>query len=184
MDLLMMISPILVDGGLGGKAGRNGRAGSGGPGGRGGSSHSWTTTSYSYYTDSNGHRQTRSHTDYHSNPGGIDGPYGPDGYPGNAHTYCGVDGQKGSFEYIVEHTAGVVKYLDKYDLKMEDFVFIFPEEDQVIEPGEKGVVISVTLYNKGLMPSPYHQDLFISLVDTENLEGIGTMQIPRIIPPQ
>lgn len=67
---------------------------------------------------------------------------------------------------------------------MEDFVFIFPEEDQVIEPGEKGVVISVTLYNKGLMPSPYHQDLFISLVDTENLEGIGHMQIPRIIPPQ
>ena len=92
MDLLLMLSPILVDGGLGGKAGRNGRAGCGGPGGRGGSSHSWTTTSYSYYTDSNGHRQTRTHTDYHSNPGGVDGPHGPDGYPGNAHTYCGVDG--------------------------------------------------------------------------------------------
>lgn len=61
---------------------------------------------------------------------------------------------------------------------------MFPEEDEVIEPGEKGVVISVTLYNKGLMPSPYHQDYFISLVDTENLEGIGAMQIPRIIMPQ
>jgi hypothetical protein len=45
MDLLMMLSPILVDGGLGGKAGRNGGAGCGGPGGRLGSSHSWTTTS-------------------------------------------------------------------------------------------------------------------------------------------
>jgi hypothetical protein len=82
---------------------------------------------------------------------------------------------------MVEHPSGVVKYLDRYDIKMEDFTFMFPEEDEVIEPGEKGVVVSVTLYNKGLMPTPYHQDLFISLVDTENLEGIGALQIPRVI---
>ncbi len=56
MDLLMMLAPILVDGGLGGKSGRNGAGGHGGSGGSGGSSYSWTTTSHSHYTDANGHR--------------------------------------------------------------------------------------------------------------------------------
>jgi hypothetical protein len=68
-----------------------------------------------------------------------------------------------------------VKYPDRYDVKIEDFAFMFLEEDDVIEPGETGRVVTVTLYNKGLMPSPYHQDYFISVIDTENIEGIGSL---------
>ncbi len=49
-----------------------------------------------------------------------------------------------------------MKYAEKYDLKMQDFTFIFPEEDDVIEPGEKGFITTVTLFNAGLMPSPIH----------------------------
>jgi hypothetical protein len=37
---------------------------------------------------------------------------------------------------MVEHATGVAKYEDKYDIKMQDFTFMFPEEDEVIEPGE------------------------------------------------
>jgi hypothetical protein len=151
-----MLGPILVDGGCGGRAGRNGSGGAGGPGGQGGASYTYSTTSHEYYTDSHGHRQTRTHTHWHTNPGGISGPDGPPGYSGNGHTINGKDGSRGSFEFIVEHPTGVVKYLDKYDIKIQDFTFIFPEEDEVIEPGEKGIVTTVTIYNAGLMPTPYH----------------------------
>ena len=52
---------------------------------------------------------------------------------------------------------------------MTDFTISFPEEDAVIEPGEKGFVTTVTLFNAGKMPSPIHQDLFVSVLDTENI---------------
>jgi hypothetical protein len=39
---------------------------------------------------------------------------------------------------------------------MNDFTVMFPEEDEVIEPGEKGYVTSLTITNSGLMPSPIH----------------------------
>lgn len=43
-----------------------------------------------------------------------------------------------------------------YQLKLQDFVYTFPEEDDVLEPGEKGYVINVTIANTGDMPSPIH----------------------------
>jgi hypothetical protein len=67
---------------------------------------------------------------------------------------------------------------------MLDFTINFPEEDEVVEPGEKGFVTTVTLFNAGKMPSPIHQDLFVSMVDTENILGIGALQIPRALAPQ
>jgi hypothetical protein len=110
------------------------------------------------------------HTQHHHNPGGFNGPPGPDGYDGNAALYCGRDGNDGAFEFIVEHPiGGPVKYLQKYDIQMQDFTFMFPEEDEVIEPGEKAYVTTVTLTNVGLMPAPIHQDFFVSVVDTEHL---------------
>ena len=169
MDLLLMLAPILFQGGHGGEAGYNGTGGRGGPGGMGGSSYSWTTTSHEHYTDSQGHRQSRTHTQYHSNPGGFSGPAGPDGYDGGASVYSGKDGNDGSFEFIVEHAAGPVKYPQKYDIQMLDFTFMFPDEDEVIEPGEKAFVTSVTLINIGLMPSPIHQDFFVSVLDTGHI---------------
>lgn len=33
-----------------------------------------------------------------------------------------------------------MKYVDKYDIKMVDFTLFFPEEDDVVEPGELSVV--------------------------------------------
>ena len=156
MDLLSMLGPIIVDGGFGGRAGRNGCGGHGGPGGRGGSSHTYSTIRTEHYTDHNGHRQTRHHTDWHTNPGGFAGPDGPDGYPGNAQVFPGRDGTRGSFEYIIEHPAGPIKYQERYDVKLLDFTINFPEEDEVVEPGEKGFVTTVTLFNAGKMPSPIH----------------------------
>ncbi len=76
-----------------------------------------------------------------------------------------------------------MKYLDKYDVKMTDFSISFPEEDAIIEPGEKGFVTTVTLFNAGNMPSPIHQDLFVSVLDTDNIQGIGALQIPRALAP-
>ena len=178
-----MLGPIIVDGGFGGRAGRNGCGGHGGPGGRGGSSHTYSTTRTEHYTDHNGHRQTRHHTDWHTNPGGFAGPDGPDGYPGNAQVFPGRDGNRGSFEFIIEHPPGPVKYQDKYDVKLLDFTLNFPEEDEVVEPGEKGFVTTVTLFNAGKMPSPIHQDLFVSVLDTDNIQGIGALQIPRALAP-
>jgi hypothetical protein len=76
-----------------------------------------------------------------------------------------------------------VKYQDKYDVKLLDFTLNFPEEDEVVEPGEKGFVTTVTLFNAGKMPSPIHQDLFVSVLDTDNIQGIGALQIPRALAP-
>jgi hypothetical protein len=53
---------------------------------------------------------------------------------------------------------GPIKYLDKYDLKIIDFTIMFPEEDEVVEPGEEGYVTSLTIKNNGQMPSPIYQD--------------------------
>ena len=54
-------------------------------------------------------------------------------------------------------------------MKLFDFTINFPEEDEVVEPGEKGFVTTVTLFNGGKMPSPIHQDLFVSVLDTDNI---------------
>lgn len=183
MDLLLLLGPILVEGGSGGKPGKNGRGGCGGPGGRGGSSYTYSTTTTSTYRDSNGHTQTQYHTHWHTNPGGFDGPPGPSGYDGSAHLDWGRDGKDGNFEFIVEHPGGPVKYLNKYDLKVLEFGFIFYEEDTIIEPGEKAYISSVTLHNIGLMPTPIQTDFFVSLVDNNWISGIGSLQIPRMINP-
>jgi hypothetical protein len=39
---------------------------------------------------------------------------------------------------------------------MVEFTFMYPDEDEVIEPGEKAYVTTVTITNAGLMPSPIH----------------------------
>ena len=35
----------------------------------------------------------------------------------------------------------------KYDIKMIHFTFMFPEEDDFIKPGEKGIATSLTITN-------------------------------------
>ena len=103
---------------------------------------------------------------------------------GNALLHDGSAGPNGSFEFIVEHPTGPVKYLEKFDIQMLDFTFMYPEEDEVIEPGERGFVTTVTLFNAGLMPSPIHQDFFVSVADTPHIQGLGALQIPRAIAPK
>lgn len=58
---------------------------------------------------------------------------------------------------------------------MQDFTIMFPEEDDVVEPGEKGFVTSVTLFNAGGMPAPIHQDFFVSVCDNDQIQGIGAL---------
>lgn len=105
----------------------------------------------------------------------MSGPPGPDGYPGNAMVFPGRDGNDGSYEFIVEHPGGAVKYLEKYDIQMKEFTIMFPEEDDVIEPGEQAFVTSLTLTNSGLMPSPLQQDFYASIVDNLQIQGIGSL---------
>ena len=52
---------------------------------------------------------------------------------------------------------------------MVDFAVIFPEEDEVIEPGETGYVSSLTITNSGSMPSPIHQDFLVSVLDNSQI---------------
>lgn len=183
MDLLILLAPILIQGGNGGHAGSNGHGGCGGRGGRGGSSYTYSTQTSTSYRDSNGNTQTSHQTHWHTNPGGCDGPSGNSGYNGNADLHCGRDGLDGRFEFIVEHANGPVKYEDKFELKLLDFAMIFYEEDAIIEPGEKAYVSTLTLHNRGLMPTPIHSDFFVSLIDNNWLCGIGSLQIPRMIAP-
>lgn len=51
---------------------------------------------------------------------------------------------------------GPIKYQEKFDIRMLDFTYMFPEEDGVVEPGEKGFITSITLFNAGMMPTPIH----------------------------
>jgi len=69
---LLMLVRHDIAGGRGGAKGINGPGGIGGSGGAGGSSYSWTTTSTSRNSDGS----TRTHTHYHSNPGGSAGVRG------------------------------------------------------------------------------------------------------------
>ena len=75
----------------------------------------------------------------------------------------------------MEHAGGPIKYNDKFDLKVTEFTHTFYEEDAVIEPGEKAYVSSLTLHNKGPMPSPIFNDFFISVIDNNWLQGIGAL---------
>jgi hypothetical protein len=169
MDLLSMIGPINVDGGIRGRAGNNGRGGHGGIGGHGGDAFTWFTTRNENYTDEKGTYQTREVKDWHSNPAGFSGSNGPDGFPGNAQVIPGKHGKTGSYEFIIEHPAGPIKYQSTYDIKLIDFKITFPEEDEVVEPGEKGFICTLTLFNAGKMPSPIHQDFFVSVIDTDTI---------------
>ena len=44
---------------------------------------------------------------------------------------------------------------------MIDFTIGYPDEDGVVEPGEKGFITTITLLNNGPMPSPIHQNFFV-----------------------
>jgi hypothetical protein len=37
---------------------------------------------------------------------------------------------------VIEHPSGPIKYSDRYDIRIKDFDIEFPEDDEVIEPGE------------------------------------------------
>ncbi len=84
MDLLLLLNPILVNGGKGGKPGSNGYGGDGGKGGIGGSSYTYSTSTKLNIPDSSGASHTTYSTRWHTNPGGLDGPPGVPGNDGNA----------------------------------------------------------------------------------------------------
>ena len=122
MDLLLLLGPILIQGGKGGRAGVNGSGGAGGMGGMGGASYSWTTTSHHTQTDGQGRSYTTTQTHYHSNPGGMPGPPGIPGRNGSAFTTRGKDAKDGNYKFIIE-SKGKEKqvYKEKYDIQMTKF---------------------------------------------------------------
>jgi hypothetical protein len=173
---LSMLVRHAVDGGPGGQAGANGRGGSGGCGGSGGSSYSWTTTSS--YTDSQGNRQTRTH--WHSNPGGSNGPSGRSGRPGNAPVAAGDHGQDGSFRIDVTGSAGKQSYGSCFDLRLVGLEHRCDNADGVYEPGERVHVAGVTISNSGGMPTPAHHDVEIRLVQN----GWVLPEDEKLVPPR
>eukprot|EP00347_Sterkiella_histriomuscorum_P009216 403342079 len=177
MDLLSFLGPILVQGGFGGHQGINGLGGSGGKGGSGGSSYSWTTSSTSYSTDSDGNTTSSTTTDWHSNPGGSDGKNGKKGIDCQAKLHNGKNGQDGQFMFIVQTSNGPAKYENKYDLNLVEFYHEFFDEDEVIEPGEKGAINYVEVINKGTMPTPMHTDIEAHIEENQWIKG----DLPQII---
>ncbi|CDW90129.1 UNKNOWN [Stylonychia lemnae] len=185
MDLLVLIGEIDIAGGQGGEPGRNGKGGKGGPGGRGGSSYSWSETSYSTTTDSDGNTQTESSTQYYSNPGGSNGPDGKDGRHGSGNISPGQDGKKGKFEYLIEYSdlenqnQMTLSFKNKYDLKITGFRYQMYEDDGIIEPGERAFIDYITVSNRGEMPTPNYSDFEVSLQENLWLMKAGQCMVPR-----
>jgi len=158
---LLMLLRHDVRGGDGGDPGHNGQGGGGGSGGRGGDSYSWTTTSS--YTDSQGNSQTRTH--YHSNSGGSNGSSGSSGRSGNAHVRKGNTGADGTFTIEVKTEAGVQTYASRYDLRLVSFSHDSLNEDCVYEPGELVRVFDLEVENVGGMPTPSKDELSLALIE-------------------
>ena len=76
----------------------------------------------------------------------------------------------GSYRFIIE-TKGKEKqvYSDKYDVQIADFQTKFPQSNDIYEPGYQPIISQVTLYNAGSMPSPIHSDLFLTIIDDDQL---------------
>ncbi len=67
-------------------------------------------------------------------------------------------------EFIIEHSSfGSLTYNSAFDLRIVDFTVSYPENDNVIEPGEKATISSVTLRNVGGMPTPPTRDIMLSI---------------------
>lgn len=191
-----------VAGGAFGRRGEHGRGGKGGPGGRGGSSYSWTTDET--YTDSQGN--TRHRTNHHSNPGGSSGRNGLPGATPTTPLEHGRVGASGTFqiELVSDDPArGTLVYPRRYDLALDSFEFAEasgPDRDGILEFGEIVEVTRLVVGNRGIMPTPAHQriritlqahtwcepcgdELFIdrSLAPNESitLEGVLRFRIPR-----
>ena len=180
MDLLLLLGPILIQGGKGGRAGVNGSGGAGGMGGMGGASYTWTTTSHHTTYDGQGRSHTTTQTHWHTNPGGFPGPPGIPGRNGSAVTTKGKDGSDGNYKFIIE-SKGKEKqvYKEKYDIQMTKFQTKFPDSNEIYEPGYQPHVSQITLHNAGGMPTPIHQDLWVSIVDTDTLKQVDELTIPR-----
>lgn len=152
----------LIQGGPGGHRGRHGQGGRGGDGGRGGSSYRWSETESrtESYTDANGNRQTRqvSHTVWHSNPGGSDGPDGSRGWTPTSPLHDGPDGAPGELAIFVADSGGHAhRYHRRYDLEIVDFAILEDgtrDADGIFEFGEVVHAARVRVRNVGGMPTP------------------------------
>ena len=165
-DYLVMLDKPNVEAGKGGRRGRHGRGGAGGSGGRGGSSHSWTT--YTYTTDSQGHRHTHPH--FHSNPGGSSGSSGRSGHTPTGGLSDGADGKKGVFRYNVKNgEQGGQSYSDRYRVQQTKIKLRSKNEDGIIEPGEQ-VFVDIDVSNKGPMPTPVGGELELRLLPNRWVE--------------
>ncbi|HFE45741.1 MAG TPA: hypothetical protein ENJ18_09675 [Nannocystis exedens] len=155
----------LIACGRGGAPGIHGQGGEGGAGGEGGNSYTWTTTSS--YTDSNGNRHTRTHR--HTNPGGENGPRGKNGQTPSRSIEPGDDGSPGSFTIELRRGNAVVgRFLRRYDLELVDFEWKeldTPTLDDVLEFGETIVVSRLRLRNIGKMPTPPQQRVRLTLAE-------------------
>lgn len=161
----------LVAGGKGGTRGKHGEGGSGGAGGPGGSSYSWTESHTT--TDSDGN--SRTHTTFHSNPGGSRGPSGARGYTPNSPLVHGRDGENGSFTIAVQSPTGEHHYARRYDLNLRAFDIDEPDDlddDGILEFGERIRTKNFHYENVGGMPTPRHQRIRLQL-------QAGDLVIPR-----
>lgn len=148
-----------IAGGAGGEAGQHGRGGAGGAGGRGGSSYSWTTTSY--YTDSNGNQQTIH--DYHRNAGGWDGKRGNPGCTPSSPLYHGEEGSEGTFVIrVIAADKTSTMHDARYNLefrKTETNQLSDMKDSKTYEFGEHVIINSCQIENTGAMESPAHRVL-------------------------
>lgn len=202
LALLDTISSINVSAGIPGKAGRHGAGGSGGQGGRGGASYSWSepytvdrTEPYTedrteHWTDAEGNSHSHvvsdthyrvvseTHYNYHSSPGGLDGPRGYDGGAYNYPLHPGAVGRVGQIHFHVTQGTAQSLHIEPYKLVTRNVSFQSVEGSGLWEPGDI-VKASYGVENIGttmisppeLIPLVLENQEYLELVQTGEVTG-------------
>ncbi|MGZ6479348.1 MAG: DUF7932 domain-containing protein [Bdellovibrionales bacterium] len=144
-------------GGSGGSGGSGGRGGSAGSGGRGGSN----TCKDDKGNPTNGPDGSNGW----NGSSGRDGNSGSSGYSGRG----GGSGRSGARSYNLVAGANVQTFAAPFDLEITAATFIDDTADAILEPGERAYLSSLTVTNKGPMPSPAGQTIKFAFLNSSTL---------------
>jgi len=176
---LLMLLKHNINGGLRGKQGYHGKQGEGGRGGAGGSSYDWTEH-YDQFDPI--HKRVISHTRHHSNKSGSRGRDGDNGSKPNIELRDGIDGLDGDLCIRVipmseplldlnsnlDPNSNLCVYKSIYDIHIKDFTIRNKNKSNIFEPGDIIYIDGIVTVNKGGMPTPRFQKIYINLKKQNN----------------
>ncbi|AYV76405.1 MAG: hypothetical protein Terrestrivirus6_31 [Terrestrivirus sp.] len=176
---LLMLLKHNINGGLGGKRGYHGKQGEGGRGGAGGLSYDWTEH-YDQFDPIN--KRVVSHTRHHSNKSGSRGRDGDDGSKPDIQLHDGINGLAGDLcirvipisEPLLDlnsnlnPNSNLCIYKSIYDVHIKDFKIRNKSKSNIFEPGDVIYIDGIVTVNKGGMPTPRFQKIYINLKKQNN----------------